>query len=474
MQNNSSENGSKSKVHFTNPMQPIQKNSTFGAAWWEESISRRSALQRTLSIGAILALAGISQGCDEEGEPDSLDLQRSEGWNFGATDKKLSFPNQVNEDSSASTEWKKFVSPAALLKVYEPKNTKWLPYFVPTLVQSLSSDSLRNEMALNFTLAMNTAYSRGLGMREMIKRSESPEKNIYVVDLSGAETVAFAAALADVVDVVPTFDNFPHPLGVVPSHKVLSAMLYYAAEIEKKKSSRPENAPALFLLDSDRLLPYIDDGNVFDNRYTAKVPTSANLKSLGISGILYLSPDESRNEELDDLNDEFASYKDENLSVAMLHLSDFKPLENEPATASLNGSTSKNQAVAENLPASLPNGAGAAAPVYYYGGGGSSFPWFFLWYSMMRPSPMFYPAWSPSYYAPMNSPRTLTRPNYQPVRRPTVFSSRSVGGKSGIGKTKPSGFGRVSQRSGNTRYSRAMSSSRRSGSWGRSGGWFSS
>ncbi|HEX7501488.1 MAG TPA: hypothetical protein VF524_14490, partial [Polyangia bacterium] len=50
---------------------------------------------------------------------------------------------------------------------------------------------------------------------------------------------------------------------------------------------------------------------------------------------------------------------------------------------------------------------------------------------------------------------------FAPSPRPTMFSSRTVGGLSGVGKQKPSGFGRVSYRAGGGGFGR-------SGSFGRS------
>jgi hypothetical protein len=57
---------------------------------------------------------------------------------------------------------------------------------------------------------------------------------------------------------------------------------------------------------------------------------------------------------------------------------------------------------------------------------------------------------------------------YTPARRDTQFSARTVGGMTGVGKQKPSGFGLVSRRGDRT--VGVPRSSGRSGSFGRSSG----
>ncbi|MEJ7615892.1 MAG: hypothetical protein WKF30_02700 [Pyrinomonadaceae bacterium] len=143
-----------------------------------------------------------------------------------------------------------------------------------------------------------------------------------IADLPGRASVAFGAGLAEAGHLVTTFDNFPHPLGVTPSHETLAAMLYYAGEVEAKQQNLPAQAPAVFLLDSQRLAPYKDADAQFDNRYAAKIPSAQKLQELGIKSVVYVTPDRTRAEELDDLNDDFVEYKNSGINVAMLPLAD--------------------------------------------------------------------------------------------------------------------------------------------------------
>lgn len=449
------------------------------SSWWEESITRREANLRLAKFGtlaALLSVSGILQGCDkDEGvveENDSLELQKKEGWSVGAESDKISLPDVTGLDSKGSLSWSTYLEPTEMLKAYEPKRSDWKPFVVPTLVQSLSQPTLKSQIKPICTPEMKEAYSRGLGMRELLKRSNNPETIVLIADLDGKESVAFAAAMSEVADVVLGFDNYPHPKGTVKSHEVLGALVYYAAEVEAKKEKRSEKASTVFLLDNRRLNAPQNVETEFDNRYVAKIPTADKLQSLGIKSVMYLSPSESQTTELDDLNDDFATMKEKGIPVTMLAATSFKPT--VPLTQAITPDAKPEEIEqAKKVPTTETTPSGQVTNIYHYGGSPFFFPWFFWAFPMFMPSPIFYPAFNYGYYG-SRMPSRISRPTYQPVRRPTSFASRTTGGLAGVGKTKPSGFGRVStnvSRSGSR--SLGTRSSSRSGSWGRSGGGFS-
>lgn len=424
----------------------MKEKDPYGADWWRQALSRREANKRLGRIGALTALVGsVGIGSCSESETivekDALELQKEQGWNFGS-DQSLDFPGAVMSDSAGSLSWNAFLDPVALLNAYRPRDARYQPFVVPTLIQSLAQHSLRGQVRPILTPGMREAYARGLGMKDLLTKSQNASSVMILCDLSGPESVAFAAAMSDVADPIPVFDNWPHPLGVVPSHHTLAAMLYYAQEVANQSGRRPDNPPAVLMLDNRRLTPYEDASDQFDNRYVARVPTSDNMVSLKVNNVLYAVGSEYQKTELDDLNDDFATYKEKGLAVSMLPLSHFV----KPAAT---GASDTVKA--------------APSSAYYYGGGPSLWPWFFMHYAMMRPYGGF-----PTGYDRIPPP--VQRPTYTPVRRPTVFSSRQVGGTSGIGKQKPTGFGRVS-----TAVSASGRTSRiRSGSFGRSRSGYSS
>lgn len=427
------------------------------SSWWQEMLTRREANSRIAKLGitaVLIASAGITAGCGDDGDDgldvdrEALDLQQQEGWNVGSTSTNLAYKDTSATDSQGSMNWTTYKEPAALLKAYQPANANWQPYVVPTLLQSLAQTSLRGQVQPVHSRAMDEAYSRGLGMREILSKSKNASTTMIVVDLPGPEAVAYAAALADIADPIMTFDNWPHPLGVVQSHQTLGAALYYAGEVSEKAAKRPADAPAVLIMDSSRLTPYTDGDKQFDNRYMAKLPTADKLSALSISNVLYAVPDQSQTAELDDINEDFAIYKEKGINVSMVALSDFKPDPNAPAATDS---------------ASLAAGSNAAGTVqhttYHYGGGAMFAPWFFYHY------PLFIPMGGLASRSRLPA-TSLRGSTYNPVRRPTMFSARTVGGASGIGRQRPSGFGKVSTRVGSN--GRSTVSSGRSGSFGRS------
>jgi hypothetical protein len=442
---------------------PNENEFTF-PSWWQTMLTRRQMNANLLGLAASVGVSGFFVSCDDDdidSESDTLELQRKEGWNVGSQDKSLTFPHKQIADSSGSTAWKDYTKPETLLQAWQPTSAggKWQPYFVPTLIQSLSQDSLRGTMAPIFTPSMQDAYSRGLGMREILQTSSSPSSTLIISDLAGPESVAFAAALADVAEPVLNFDNFPHPLGVVPSHETLAALIYYAAEVKKKSSARPENPAAIIVADARRLAQYVDADSQFDNRYMAKLPTAENLQNLGVSAIVYAVPNEQQINELDDLNEEFASYQERNISVEMLPITRFQP----DASGAGNVSAENFSAPAERQDSTVQNAYAAQRrpPVYYYGGSPMFSPWFFYHYPVYS----YYRALPVMTSLPASN---LSRRPYTPVRRPTIFTARAVGGASGIGKQRPSGFGRVSVRTSASTGRLSGIRSGRSGSFGRS------
>jgi hypothetical protein len=487
-------------------------NTSNHPAWWEKMLTRRAATKSLAGLAAMAGVSGFVTACDddeEEVDKNVLDVQKAEGWNVGSTDKILSFANKQDSDSMKSANWRDYTKPALLMQSWQPKEEAWKPYFVPTLIQSLSQPTLQSAIVPVCSEAMREAYSRGLGMRELLKNSKNPTETLVIADLPGPEAVAFAAALADVAAPVLSFDNWPHPLGVVPSHLTLASLIYFAKEVDEKAAKRPNNAPVVIVLDSNRLTNYTDADNQFDNRYMAKVPSAENLATLGIKSILYAAPNENQKAEMDDLNDEFATYQEKNIKMELLPVTRFQaaPPQDAQNLASAGAtSTGTNASVTIASSATLARSATpitpqqkdfqgqlvpgqtmqdqqaqqyantsgsyvSYAPVYYYGGSPFHSTWFYYHYPVY------------SYYRPMPvatrlPPTMYGRTPYSAVRRQTMFSASRVGasGTSGIGKQRPSGFGRVTVRTNSStgrisgvRAGRSGSfSGSRSGSFGRS------
>jgi hypothetical protein len=428
------------------------------ASWFSQHLSRRS-FGKGLAWTAALTAAGLTiyQIADDEPEVsmDSLDLQRKSGWNVGSTDKPLTFEGSVTTDSQNKS-WPGY-DPNYLISIYQPRSSAWQPFFVPTLIQSLSQSSLSAQLRPVRTNLMAETYARGEGLRELLSQSQNASQTLIIADLPGTQSVALGAALADTAELVPGFDNWPHPLGVVKAHETLGAMVYYANEIAEKKSKLKENAPALLLLDSNRLAPYQDEDTQFDNRFLAKLPPADQLKQRGIQKVLYVVKDATQKNELDDINEDMVEWEKQGINVQLLRLSDFQPYDEE-VVRSTAGSTTPTRAVERH---------------YYYGGSPPAHWWFYNHYFYTPyPTASFYRGGGYVPYSRPSTPPSFSPPAYRPVTRPTIFSAARVGGTrgTGVGKTRPSGFGRTSVRMSGGQVTGVRSG--RSGSYGRGFGGF--
>jgi hypothetical protein len=428
-----------------------------GARWWQESLSR-SAPDQISRRRALLALAfalgpaaagGLLAWLLSERESDevditmdSLELQRRQGWNVGHAGAALRFPNPSPVDVEGNTNWRDALT--MLAGDLAPAQASLVPFYVPTLLQATAypgSASLRAALTPILPPPENRDVLRGEAIRSLFEGEQMPQDIAVILDVEGPTSVAVAAGMAPGFDPVFVFDNWPHPLGVVPSHLTLGAVLYYRPLFTRLRATRVGRAPPVFVLDRNRLARYTDEEKQFDNRYVARLPTSANLQSLGIRRVLYVPPDESDMRELDDLNADFVAFRDASIDVKVMPLSDL----------------------------TRPGPQAAQQPAHYYYGGHPQTHFIFWstygWRSSARGQPALAERAAPP-------PAQVSRgAQYRPALRPTIFSSRTLGGGAGIGKQKPSGFGRVSVRASKSTGSITAVRTGRSGSFGRAGGW---
>ncbi len=425
--------------------------------WWEAALTRREAAQRAgVGLGGLAVLLGAAglggvAACgrsDDEGldddkvEPrDAIEVQKQVGWAVGAEDQTLRFnTTPMVSDSQKGTDWQRYKQPASLLGATSPKQEAWRGFAAPTLFQALEQKTLADQMRPTRSGDVIGAYARGPALASLMAAAEEPGKTLLIVDMPGPQAVGLAAGMADKVEPVFHFDNWPHPRGVVPSHDTLGATLYYAAELEAKKAQRPEGAPVALVLDKQRLSQPTSESTQFDNRYVATLPSAKALKERGIERVMYVTERPIQTES-DDLNDDMVAYADAGLKTAMVPLSAFE----------------RDESVAQ---------ADSETNGYYYGGSRQTHGGFYAYYPMFIWLPGPSPRWGSA------TPRTVARPQYRPAPRPTVFSARTTGGAAGVGRTKPTGFGRVSARvnaSGHVVGTRYGTTSRgTSGSYGRS------
>ena len=320
-----------------------------GARWWQEGleenraagVGRREALKGMLLGGGALPLASAAlatfgvTGCDKDEDVEfktenraALKVQQEFGWSFGAPAEPLTFDGQVATPFDKSALARLSTDLAPVVPAHKP-------YYMPTLFQApnalpktkVEMDSPAKPLAdvlkpIN-TTSMQTAYKRGKAFARMFEKG--PKDMALVVDLPGPDAVAFAAGAGKVFDPVFTFDNWPHPRGVVPAHLTLAAAAYYQPTFAKlAKERNKDTALMMLVLDRNRLNAYKDDATQFDNRYLAKLPPVAKLANVNVKRVIYVVPGSSDIPEMDDLNADFVEYSKKDVKVHLVAASDFR------------------------------------------------------------------------------------------------------------------------------------------------------
>jgi hypothetical protein len=322
---------------------------SFGARWWRESLgiarfTSRPALGTMGLLGALALPACATTWAGQEGAEyadsydeininmDALQLQRDEGWDVGQWGTPLQFVGSTDVDAAGTQAWREAM--ANLAVTMAPSAPALQPFYVPTLFQSLigpAGQRLRAVMRPMHTAELDDDVARGIALRVQFGTVDFPKDTALVIDAPGPRAVAVAAALADRFAPVFMFGNWPHPQGVVPAHQTIAAALYYLPMLSAAAAVRAPDAPPMFVLDANRLAPYRDGNNQFDNRYFVKLPSAEQLAALGVRHVLYVGADGGG--ELDDLNGAFVAMCGKGVDVKMLALSDFVRAGDEPQLA---------------------------------------------------------------------------------------------------------------------------------------------
>jgi hypothetical protein len=149
---------------------------------------------------------------------------------------------------------------------------------------------------------------------------------MLVVDLPGAESVAFGTELSALapVSLVLTFQNWPFDNELIPANETLSALVAFSPE----RNEAAAGSVPVFLLDSARLA-YKDvaiSEQTVDNRYalsSVDLPAPSVLQARGIRQVVYVVPSRSTTiSEEDDLNPRFMEYEQAGMTLFFLGVDD--------------------------------------------------------------------------------------------------------------------------------------------------------
>jgi hypothetical protein len=205
-----------------------------------------------------------------------------------------------------------------------PAASPWAPYQKATLLTALEETEHDADLPDVEQLEVVGAARRAA---KAVAASGLPPQTMWVVDLRGAGSVAFGAALtaatAEWVAPVLTFHNWPAENEFVPAEETLSALI--ATQPYLPDSDGSAEVP-VFLLDSWRLAYRYDspDPEVTDNRYMltpADFPAPEVLLQRGIRRVVYVVEDlQVSSAEEDDLHEVFLAYENAGIAVSIADL----------------------------------------------------------------------------------------------------------------------------------------------------------
>jgi len=199
--------------------------------------------------------------------------------------QRLEVGDPRTPDYLGGTRWQLFLRPRELATAWGPREDgPWWPFHCLTLFASL--DYLRRE-------GVGPLAEDPLPVAHVRRPDWLDAHTLLFVDLKGPDSVALGAALGvQGCDLVCTFNNWPHPKGVIASQLTLAALLRYAAWLREARRRPDAPAPVAWLCDNERLGVRKGNPGEYDNRYyieEAVLPGPNYLRERGITRIVYLS-----------------------------------------------------------------------------------------------------------------------------------------------------------------------------------------
>jgi len=189
--------------------------------------------------------------------------------------------------------WRSFVDAEALYEAWgPPPGSPWLPYHCVTLFAAVERTRGPNPTAAGIVAQLIAFQGEAPLLAD--PPLEAPgwldDRTLTVLELPGMVSVAAGAGLATLgCQLVSTFDNWPHPMGLLKPEDVLGQLLYYAPRVHAARGLLTPTSPPVWLCDADRLGSRSPVPRDFDNRYyldDSLLPGTLILKAHGIERIV--------------------------------------------------------------------------------------------------------------------------------------------------------------------------------------------
>lgn len=188
-------------------------------------------------------------------------------------------------DALGDYAWRQYLHSRELCRVWGPHpNSPWMPFHCLTLFVALDRMDRESVGPIETDPWARTPFQPPQWM---------DASTLLFIDLPGPQSAALGALLAMHAgcDLVCTFNNWPHPRGVIKPEQTLAALLRYASLLEKKRTVYPTPGPVAWLCDWGRLGVMQGKPGDFDNRYYIEesiIPGPNYLRERGIENIVYV------------------------------------------------------------------------------------------------------------------------------------------------------------------------------------------
>jgi hypothetical protein len=187
-------------------------------------------------------------------------------------------------DFRGTFDWRNHLQAQPLSAVWGPRpGSDWMPFHCITLFAAV--DYLKHD---KIGPCLHDAWA----VSAYVHPPWIDASTLLLVDLPGPASVALGAALGvNGCDLVCTFNNWPHPNGLIRPQDTLAALLRYASWLAENRTFPAAPAPVAWLCDADRLGRSKGKPGQFDNRYyieDAILPGPGYLKDRGIDSVMYV------------------------------------------------------------------------------------------------------------------------------------------------------------------------------------------
>lgn len=189
--------------------------------------------------------------------------------------------------------WKRYAKPRSLFEIWAPAlDSPYEPYHCVTLFAALDHARISPHPPPPGVVDRIEEHPVLQSPEQPIEVHWLTQSTMVIIDVFGPSAVALGVRFIQRgCQPVCTFDNWPHPKGVVKPEFALASLLYYSPIVADARPLIKVDSPPVWLCDVSRLVGKRPSPGGFDNRYyldDTLLPGSNFLKARGIDRIVII------------------------------------------------------------------------------------------------------------------------------------------------------------------------------------------